>query len=186
MTEPSQSDRVKGQVVRVLRDYGFIRCDDLGEQEVYFKPSWFYGSPPLRAGDVVTFELKRYGENLQAHRLAREADRTGVAPASVRRRASAPTNEHLYDWAYLGYVPNTLAELASLALAERWQFKNTPEDPEHPLPILLSYVIHTFQRLVLERKVVSNRDGTVAAFNTGLVDKRYEPIYAIFGISQDP
>jgi len=37
----------------------------------------------------------------------------------------------------------------------------------------------TFSRLGRERKVAIQ--GDYAAFNTGLVDHRYEPIYAVFG-----
>ena len=76
-------------------------------------------------------------------------------------------------------MPNTLNKLSDLALPERWEFKNTPHDPEHPFPILYSYLRHTFARLVLEEKVVISKNEQFAAFNTGLVDSRYETIFAV-------
>ncbi len=104
----------------------------------------------------------------------------------MRRPRAAPTSYHIFDWAYLGYLPNVLPELASLALHERWEFQNGPRDPERPLPILYSYLIHTFGRLVRERKVLVDSSNSWAAFNTGLVDPRYEPIHALFSPNNDP
>jgi len=40
--------------------------------------------------------------------------------------------------------------------------------------------MHTFGRLVLESKIAVNEQASLAAFNTGLVDQRYEAIYALF------
>jgi hypothetical protein len=97
----------------------------------------------------------------------------------------APTTDFLLGWAYLGYLPKTLSELAEMALEERWEFKNTVPDPERPLPILFSYLLHTFGRLVLEEKVPISSDASFAAFNTGLVDPRYEPIYALLQPNTD-
>ncbi|MBZ5569740.1 MAG: DUF3825 domain-containing protein [Acidobacteriia bacterium] len=82
--------------------------------------------------------------------------------------------------------PNILAELNGFALNERWEFKNAPRNPDHPLPILHSYIFHTFQRLVLESKILVNEEAGFAAFNTGLVDPRYEIIYALFSPNDDP
>ena len=178
-------NRKIGKVTRVLSDYGFISEDDAPDQDLYFKLSWFRGSPPLMVGEAVAFEPKAYGTNRQAHYVTRhpEPDQESAAKLSI---GGGPVVGHLYEWAYLGYVPNTLAELQGLALDERWEFKNTSRDPERPYPILFSYLFHTFQRLVLERKVVVNERASFAAFNTGLVDRRYETIYALFVPNDDP
>ena len=90
--------------------------------------------------------------------------------------------DNLFKLAYLGYLPNALAALKELALEERWEFKN---QPDRPLPILYSYLFHTFGRLVLQTKVVVNESVSLAAFNTGLVDSRYEPIYGLFEPNQE-
>ena len=184
--DPSD-DLKSGKVVRLLPSYGFISSEEIPDSEIYFKPSWFRGSRPLREGDVVTFQLKAFGTNLQAHYLTLAGEgggdtvaRPGAPPMRV------PGDVQIFDWAYLGYLPNVLAELAALALDERWEFKHAPPNPERPLPILYSYLLHTFGRLVLERKVLVNEKPALAAFNTGLVDPRYEPIHALFRPNDHP
>lgn len=62
-------------------------------------------------------------------------------------------------------------ELAGLALKENW-------GDVDELPLLRSYVNHTFTRLVFENKVKFDKSKSIVAFDTGLVDKRYQPIYA--------
>ncbi len=186
-TAPSPStDRKIGKVVRVLHDYGFISVEGISE-DIYFKPSWFRGSPPLREGENVSFQLRTFGSNLTAYNLVRASDeRPAKSPGEVRGKSRLPVNDLLFDWAYLGYLPDVLRELAGLALQERWEFKNEPRSAERPLPILFSYLLHTFGRLVLERKVLVNEKASCAAFNTGLVDPRYEEIYAFFAAQDDP
>ena len=174
-------ERKTGKVDRVGNDFGFILSEELPDQAIYFKTSWFRSDPPLRRGDSVTFELKSFGDRLQAHnltRLGQEADAAVLATSPAAR--GTPATERLLEWAYMGYVPRSLADLARLALHERWEFKNAPRDPDRPQPILYSYILQTFGRLVLEEKVLVNRDASFAAFNTGLVDPRYEAIYALF------
>ena len=87
----------------------------------------------------------------------------------------------------MGYLPNSLAELAGLVLpGERWEFQDRPRNPERPFPILHKYLLHTFSRLVYEgNKVLVNDAASFAAFNTGLVDARYETIYALFVPNSD-
>ncbi len=170
------ANRLNGTVVQVIKDYGFVSCPEVPEQDLYFKSSWFRGSPPLREGEDVTFELKRFGTPAQAHYLLRVADSsvgTSDRMQAPSPKRSTPTKYLIFDWAYLGYLPNALSELSGLALPERWEFQNAARDPEHPVPILYSYLVHTFGRLVRERKVFVHSDATWAAFNTGLVDPRY-------------
>jgi Domain of unknown function (DUF3825) len=184
---PPAGDRKIGTVARIFGEYGFISSEDSPDQDLYFKASWFRGSPPLREGESVTFQVKIFGANLQAHHLARAGDSTVVLGAETAPvRMAAPSGEHLFDWAYLGYMPNVLAALKGLALPERWGFKNTPPNSERPFPILHSYLLHTFGRLALENKVLVNAGASLAAFNTGLVDPRYEPIHALFVPNDDP
>jgi hypothetical protein len=90
----------------------------------------------------------------------------------------------LLNWAYLGYVPTLLERLKTMALDERWEFRNSAPDPAKPHPILYSYLCYTFDRLRSEKKVTQSTGDRLAAFNTGLVDHRYEPIYALFGPNQ--
>lgn len=182
-------ERKTGTVVRVLGEYGFVSSEEVPEHELYFKASWFRGSPPLREGERVTFQLRVFATNFQAHYLERATDQAAEGVAATQRapaRRSIPSGERLLEWAYLGYMPNVLAALKGLALDERWEFKNTPPNSERPFPILYSYLLETFGRLALEQKVLVNGGASFAAFNTGLVDPRYEPIHALFVPNDDP
>lgn len=181
---PSPGRRI-GKVTRVLADYGFVSADDAPDRDIYFKPSWFRGSPALAEGEAVAFEVKTYGDKQTATHITRYPEES-LARSSQARSGRSPLSGHLFDWAYLGYLPNVLAELRGLALDERWEFKDAPHDPDRPLPILRGYLLHTFQRLVLEGKVIVNEKASLAAFNTGLVDRRYETIYALFTSKDDP
>ncbi len=82
----------------------------------------------------------------------------------------------LHDWAWFGVFREAVNTLSELALPERWSYKNV--DPNYPNPILAAYIKYTFYRLMKERKVLCN--GQYAAFNTGLVNRFYDPIYALF------
>lgn len=185
-----------GKVVKIgaASQYGFIASDALPDQDIYFKMSWFRDVPPLRVGDEVTFQLRMFdgqqGPMAQAHHLERVGGsmrHAGPAPAaSTRPRGVPPSSYKILDWAYLGYLPNVLGELAGLALHVNWSFKNTSPNPDKPHPILWNYLVHTFGRLVRENKVIVSADKSWAAFNTGLVDPRYEPIHALFSQNDHP
>lgn len=90
------------------------------------------------------------------------------------------TNKYrLLDWAYLRDINAFLAQLAELAISERWNFPNgQPAFPKNA--ILWSYIKCTFCRLQHQNKVIYSIDGDYSAFNTGLVDDRYLPIIALF------
>ena len=104
-----------------------------------------------------------------------------IAPAPRRDTpvpAERPSSEIL-NWAAMPDLPATLTALATHALDERWWFG---DEIDLSFPILWNYLQFTFVRLKHENKLREiDEDGSrIAAFNTGLVDKRYEPIYALF------
>lgn len=109
-------------------------------------------------------------------------------------RGFAPRSE-IFDWAFLKYprksepplVPDILKDLRVLAQDEPWTFGSDPDPDEYP-KILENYLIYTFYRLKLEGKVEAVKIGQTpfAAFNTGLVDKRYKEIFACFGPNPNP
>lgn len=116
----------------------------------------------------------------------RDSDRPGSKPWFVHyvddyTRSRVIPGRALYEWAYLGNMNDLLAQLADLALDERWSFEE--EGERETYSILKSYLTYTFYRLKTEDKVLEDRDRGIAAFNTGLVDKTYEPIYACFSPS---
>ncbi|MBS5449985.1 MAG: DUF3825 domain-containing protein [Coriobacteriia bacterium] len=102
-------------------------------------------------------------------------------PRPSRPQASSPSKE-LERFAWLGSWNSFLSQLAAMALPESWDFDAPDERPsgQRPFAILKSFICTTFYRLKLEDKVLVNEEGTFAAFNTGLFDRRYDDIYACF------
>lgn len=84
----------------------------------------------------------------------------------------------ILDFAYMPHIK--YEELAKMAIPEDWTLHRNKQTIE--LGMLKIYINHTFLRLLHENKVLikHNKDTPYAAFNTGLVDNRYLPIYALF------
>ena len=97
-------------------------------------------------------------------------------PKTIKHSNITPRNA-LTNWAYLGHYQTTIDNLKNLALDERWYF--SVQDSNYPFPILVNYLHYTFYKLTKEKGKILYADN-YAVFNTGLVDKRYEPIYALF------
>ena len=91
----------------------------------------------------------------------------------------------LFYWAR---IPNLkIKELAEKALAEKWYYGAANAADAENYPILKNYLAYTFKRLVFEDKILYGdvvdagyAGEEYAAFNTGLVDQKYEYIYALF------
>lgn len=92
----------------------------------------------------------------------------------------------LESWAYMGKWDETLDALAELAQPEQWDFEGSAYCSKF---ILLQYLRYTYYRLDKEKKVMQKLDdkgnGIFAAFNTGLVTRTYDDIYACFEPSKD-
>lgn len=82
---------------------------------------------------------------------------------------------HLTQWANINQK-SAIKTLKDMALPERWTY--SVENENYPNPILAKYLKWTFVKLMRENKILYSND--YAAFNTGLVDKFYKPIYAVF------
>ena len=91
----------------------------------------------------------------------------------------------LFHWSR---IPNLkIKELAEKALAEKWYYGAANAADAENYPILKNYLAYTFKRLVFEDKILygdvadaEHAGEEYAAFNTGLVDQKYEYIYALF------
>ena len=98
--------------------------------------------------------------------------------------------DDLLKWAYFGHFPNALRDLAKLALKENWEYKKTTNQAKKEYPILRSYLIYTFGRLRYELKSepkkILEKEKQIAVFDTGLVNKHYDKIYAVFTPNEDP
>lgn len=82
---------------------------------------------------------------------------------------------HIYDYAWLGayYNERTIPSLAMIC-PEKWSFGS-----RNDYSILKSYLIHTFDKVYAEGKILENA-GCYSIFNTGLFTQHYEGIYAYF------
>jgi cold shock CspA family protein len=78
-----------------------------------------------------------------------------------------------------------LEVLAGMAEKESWNFRSS--DAQDSLPILHSYIHHTFRRLQeMSDGIGYSSDDKYAATNTGLVTDNQEEIYAFFEINDKP
>lgn len=111
--------------------------------------------------------------------------------SSANAKAESPISKPIKSTINRNIIPKTISdfvliintrwkELADFALDENWGGDN--------LPLLRSYIKYTFFRLVSEdkNKVMIADDHGTAAFNTGLVDRKYQPIYALLKANIKP
>lgn len=91
--------------------------------------------------------------------------------------------DKLKQFAQLGDTQAFLANLAQRAEPEKWGFSDDPQD----YSILWNYIIYTFYRLDFEGKVYIDDSGAFAAFNTGLLSRRFgEDLLAYFEPNRVP
>ena len=81
----------------------------------------------------------------------------------------------LFDYAWIPEFYERIKELKGMAMEEEWDYKKHPSGKE---PILVNYIKHTFMKLCEEEKVYAQGDYSV--FNTGLVTRLQEEIFALF------
>jgi cold shock CspA family protein len=173
--------------------WGFIVPDD-GTRDVHFHASDFDGDKPNASDQArdVQFELQDDDTGRHARHV------TMLDTAGIRRRSPAVRpGEALKHWSFVPYVEfrsrsgkqyaSALELLAETAIEERWFFGTAP-DPRNEYPILDNYLTYTFFKLKQEKRVLEFKDGNVgwATFNTGLVDRLYDPIYALFASNDRP
>jgi cold shock CspA family protein len=96
----------------------------------------------------------------------------------------------LQRFAFLGDEEELVRQLKAATLDEAWDYRTSKS--RRPHEILYNYLHFTFAKLVDEDRSVSPCDrkiriytdskdhATFAAFNTGLVDQRYESVFALF------
>ena len=113
------------------------------------------------------------------------ASRQGMSEYRTPESKFPSKDSWLFHWSR---IPNLkIKELAEKALAEKWYYGAANAADAENYPILKNYLAYTFKRLVFEDKILygdvadaAHAGEEYAAFNTGLVDQKYEYIYALF------
>lgn len=154
----------------------------LTQMGVNYKALGYLKLRELLDGYSEHFEIKRDDTSHKLPvlfvKLKSEQNETKSLPQANQpsyRRNTSSTN--LMDWAYMGDYRIVVNNLKTMALKERWYYKT--QNITYPFPILSKYLVYTFFRLAKESgKIKVNEQ--FAAFNTGLVNNLYEPIFALF------
>jgi cold shock CspA family protein len=166
------------------RSWGFIITPDNG-RDVHFVVADFIDAHPTPSdnGADVEFDLKEDSQGPHAKNVRF----LGQQPLATQK--SAPLSCSLKNWAFVPFFPfrsrdgrdysSVLELLATKALGERWYFGKQPGS--NPWSVLENYFKYTFVRLQRENKVAEV--GAHATFNTGLVDRLYDPIFALFDLN---
>jgi len=171
ISSPILSSRL-GEIIKFLRsdfsphDYGYEKLLPL-----------LQAMPNVIELDIdETFAVPRYFVSYKKTRSESPAASPKPAIAQPKKNAtqSASTSPITAQWRFRDSVRaprDKFKELAELALKENW-------GDIVELPLLRSYIEHTCTRLAFEKKVKLATNNMAIAFNTGLVDKRYQAIYA--------
>ncbi len=144
--------------------------------------------------NVLEFSEEQEGDNPPVYFVRPRGDATQTNNHAEQLRKSdfvhvpvgvekIPTRDSwLFSWATI--PAKQIKALADLALEEKWYYGERDLQEQEELPILRNYLAYTFKRLCFEGKIViknhPERNEEYAAFNTGLVDRKYEYIYALF------
>lgn len=142
----------------------------------------------LRNGFEIKEKLETHIRNNYSDDIELYDDNSYV-PKVVYARLKVPVKErntslvlsNLKDWAYLGNINDMLTKLVEMDLldGDKWVYPNgLPNYPNYP--ILFNMLQCTFCRLQHQGKVAYSIDGRLAAFNTGLVNKKYMSVVALF------
>ncbi len=95
-------------------------------------------------------------------------------------RETAQARFAFEKWATITSWEGMLRSLAETALPEMWDFEEDAIAEHGRYSILKSYLKYTFYHLQVEGKICEDTNLDIAAFNTGLVNEVYEPLYACF------
>lgn len=147
---------------------------------------------PTASGKAwVAYARLRENERREGDGKAEKAAAKPYAPRQGMSEYRTPESKFpskdswLFHWSR---IPNLkIKELAEKALAEKWYYGTANAADAENYPILKNYLAYTFKRLVFEDKILygdvadaAHVGEEYAAFNTGLVDQKYEYIYALF------
>ena len=134
---------------------------------------------------LPVYYVRVVGESLEKRKTSR----------SVQNQEQIIPSQALMNWAFMGYMPDTMRNLKEMALDENWgkiinekgeECYPKNEKGEDIYPILFSYLTYTFYKLLKDDKIFYSKSNEYTVFNTGLVDARYKQIYALFKGNKNP
>ena len=107
------------------------------------------------------------------------ADEGAWSDLSGSARGGANPVRELAAFAKIGNWDTALGTLATMAAPERWNYPGEGVGKNSRYGILREYLAVTFHRIMAEGKLRTADDGSLAAFDTGLLTPFSESIYAV-------
>ena len=161
---------------------------------------------PITARSLKDYLIRLYAEQKEAHKVytTKRPGRTEIElELNVRDKRGVPLKACLnmteghdtYVLALIGaaspdlvmarqvFVPDwtkAVNELSELSLPENWDYK---DDPSHSKRILSNYLKYSYYKAWLDGDVYE--ENGYGIFNTGLVDRAYDPIYCLLVPNRD-
>lgn len=173
-----------------IKGYGFVSQQDAFE--VIFGEDYKSENrgDELHPKIYVSFAVHKYAkEGIIPYKKGISAPKVASRNGNVRRKKLSAFDKMMGFAVFPNGFNNAIRQLAEeKALKENWFYGNKNQDPGS-YPILKNYLLLTFERLLAEdeehyndptweKKIITTDKNAV--FNTGLVDKLYEPVYALF------
>ena len=187
---------MQGRIKAFVHDkgFGFIKVDGQADDVFFHISSVKDTSVRCAVDELVEFdpsESKRKPGTLEASNVRLAA---GYEHAAFR--LTGHPSSYLRQWGFTqlddldprgNQCRGVLHDLAKIALDEDWAYGET-HNPRTPFPILRNYLINTFYKQYRDDRVTEVAHGgkSWAAFNTGLVDDRYDPIFALYEQNDRP
>lgn len=107
------------------------------------------------------------------------SDLSGASLQGVGTSIVSPLREFA-QFAVIGSWERTLGTLATMVAPERWSFPGEGVGAPSRYGVLREYLTVTFHRVVEQDRVATAADGSLAAFDTGLLTPFGEDVYAVF------
>ena len=173
-----------------IKGYGFVSQQDAFE--VIFGEDYKSENrgDELHPKIYVSFAVQKYAkEGTIPYKKDFSTTKVFSKSGNVRKKKLSAFDKMMGFAVFPNGFPNAIRQLAEeKALKENWFYGNKNQDPGS-YPILKNYLLLTFERLLAEdeehyndptweKKIITTEKNAV--FNTGLVDRLYEPVYALF------
>lgn len=175
------------------KNYGFLIIPNGDKDLILHRSNIVDGTVPQK-GAVYWYDL---GADRQNRPCAVNASRREAAKTTAPAITANPDTKDLFEWAFIPLfsrdtTSKAISDLATLALKEDWRYRESANEDFDEFGILRSYIRFTFTRLRHETDTLPPNEAKIiynerfAVFNTGLVDRFYEPIYAFFERNDRP